>query len=138
MSVEFEDNSIKVIAAIDEASLNFLEEVGALIESQAKRNTRVDTSQTKNKWSYVVDESQLIVTVGNPLQNAIWEEFGTGEYAKMTGHQGRETPWRYKHPKFGWVTTTGKKPTRALQHALDSCKSKINKQAMTIFGSKLK
>lgn len=135
-NITFEDNSMKVLAAIEDAALNFLEESGALIESQTKRNTRVDTGQTKGKWTHVVDESKKEVTIGNPLENSIWEELGTGEYA-INGN-GRKTPWKYKHHKYGWITTKGKKPTRALQHALDSCKAKINKQAESIFGSKLK
>lgn len=44
-----------------------------------------------------MDESAQVATVGNPLQNAIWEEFGTGEYA-LEG-DGRKTPWRYKDEK---------------------------------------
>lgn len=138
MPVEFKDYSIEVKQALSEAALNFLEEAGALVESQTKRNTRVDTGQTKSKWDHIVDASNLTVTIGNPLQNAIWEEFGTGEYAKLTGHQGRETPWKYKHYRFGWVTTTGKKPTRAFQNAFNSTKSKIKKRAEEVFGAKMK
>lgn len=133
--VEFEDYSMKVLNAIDDAVSTFLEEAGAEVESQAKRNTRVDTGQTKSSWNHIVDEGEKKVTIGNPLENAIWEEFGTGEYA-VKGN-GRSTPWKYKHYKYGWLTTTGKLPTRAFQHAIDTCKNKINSQAQKIFGSKL-
>lgn len=136
MSVEFKDNSVEVINIIGKATENFLEEAGALVESQAMRNTRVDTGQTKSKWSHVVDKGASAVTIGNPLENAIWEEFGTGEYA-ING-DGRKTPWVYKHTKYGFVRTTGKRPTRALHKAMESCKSKIEKQAKTAFGSELK
>ena len=125
-------DSIEVKAAFDEALLNFLEEAGALIESQTKRNTRVDLGQTKSKWTHIIDESNLSVTIGNPMQNAIWEEFGTGEYA--ANGNGRDTPWRYKDRK-GWHTTTGKRPTHALQNALNSKKNVIIKYAQDTFGA---
>lgn len=136
MTVEFTDNSMEVEAAIDAAVLAFLEEAGAEIEAQAMRNTRVDTGQTKGHWRHIVDESQGIVTIGNPLQNAIWEEFGTGEYA-IKG-DGRKSMWTYKHPKKGFVKTKGKKPTRALQRAIDSRKKVIAKYVKDKFGMVIK
>lgn len=134
--VKLEDFSIKCINALDSAVIAFLEEAAGEIESQAKRNTRVDTSQTKNNWSHVVDESAHQATIGNPLENAIWEEFGTGEYA--VNGDGRKTPWRYQDVNGKWHTTKGKKPTRALQKAFDSRKGAIEKQAERIFKEKMK
>ena len=93
-SVQFIDNTIEVIGAIKDAALMFLEESAGELESQAMRNTRVDTGQTKGAWSHKIEESALQAIVGNPLENAIWEEFGTGEYA-VNGN-GRKTPWRYQ------------------------------------------
>lgn len=136
MTVEFTDNSMEVKTAIDAAVLAFLEEAGAEIEAQAIRNTRVDTGQTKGHWRHIVDDSKGTVTIGNPLQNAIWEEFGTGEYA-IKG-DGRKSMWTYKHPKKGFVTTKGKKPTRALQKAIDSRKKVISKYAQDKFGAVIK
>ena len=86
----FEDNSAQVIHAIDNAVGSLLDEIGGELEAQVKRNTRVDSSQTKGSWQYVVDEGEKKVTVGSPLQNAIWEEFGTGEHAiHGDGRKGR-------------------------------------------------
>lgn len=51
------------------------------LEAQVKRNTRVDTGQTKGSWTYKVDEANGEAMVGSPQENAIWEEFGTGQYA---------------------------------------------------------
>ena len=45
-SVQFIDNTIEVIGAIKDAALAFLEESAGELESQAMRNTRVDTGQT--------------------------------------------------------------------------------------------
>lgn len=134
--VRFEDNSAQVINALEDAVVAFLEEVGGEIEAQVKRNTRVDTSKTKGSWTHVVDEGKQQVTIGNPLQNAIWEEFGTGEYA--VHGDGRKTPWVYKDIYGKWHRTTGKKPTRALQKAIDSKKGAIQRYAQSQFGSRLK
>lgn len=77
MAVEFTDYSVKVKKALNDAAIAYLYEAAGEVEAQTKRNqTRVDTSDTKNKWTYTVDESKGEAVVGNPLENAIWEEFG--------------------------------------------------------------
>ena len=42
MSVLFEDNSIRVKEALNEAIIAYLHEAAGEVEAQAKRNTRVD------------------------------------------------------------------------------------------------
>ncbi|MCQ2754843.1 MAG: HK97 gp10 family phage protein [bacterium] len=86
--VKFIDNHIKVEAEIERRICNWLEEVSAEYESQAIRNTRVDTGATKRGWGHTVDTTTLEATVGNSEENAIWEELGTGEYA-LSGKKGR-------------------------------------------------
>ena len=123
MSVEFKDNSLKIKAALNEKTIAWLHEAAGEIESQTKRNTRVDTAQLKNSWANTVDESDGTATVGSPLENAIWEEFGTGEYA-LHG-DGRKTAWTYKDRKGKWHRTSGKRPSRALNNAFASSKGKL-------------
>ena len=53
-NVQFEDNRVRVINALNEGILNFLEEASGEIEAQAKRNTRVETSQTKERGRTVL------------------------------------------------------------------------------------
>lgn len=127
MSVEFIDNGMKIKDAINGAMAAFLYEAAGEVEAQVKRNTRVDTGQTKGAWDHVVDEKNLEATIGNPLENAIWEEFGTGEYA-LEG-DGRKGGWKYKDEKGEWHFTKGKKPNRALQSAFNSSKAAIIKRA---------
>lgn len=136
MSVQFEDNTMEVLHAIDKAVWAFLEEAGAELEAQVKRNTRVDTSETKGSWEHIVDESKKQVTVGSPLENAIWEEFGTGEHA-MNG-DGRKGGWKYQDVYGEWHFTRGKKPTHALQKAFDSRKNAIIRRAEQEFGARLR
>lgn len=109
--------------AIEEAAIAWLHEAAGELEAQVKRNTAVDTGQLKASWGYVVDNEKLEAQVGSPLENAIWEEFGTGEFA-LNGN-GRKTAWRYQDRHGKWHTTTGKRPKRAFFNAYYSKKSKL-------------
>lgn len=131
MAVEFQDFSIQVKGAFDEKALAFLEEAASEIESAAKRNSRVDTGQLKGSWNHQVDESAKEATVGSPEQNAIWEEFGTGEYA-LHG-DGRKGGWSYQDDKGDWHHTHGKTPNRTLHNAFESKKAAIIRRAKEIF-----
>lgn len=122
-NVVFEDYSIKVENAINDRINAVLEECAGEVESQVKRNTRVDTSKTKNSWQHKVVESEHTAYIGSNYENAIWEEFGTGEHA-LEGN-GRKGGWVYKDAKGDWHRTTGKKPSRAFFKAYTSLKNKI-------------
>lgn len=130
--VNFVDNTIAVTGAIKAAALAFLHEAAGELQAQTQRNTRVDTGQTKGAWSYEVEESQLEAVVGNTLENAIWEEMGTGEYA-LNG-DGRKGGWKYQDAKGKWHFTIGKRPTRAFHNAKITCEPKITEAAQDQFG----
>lgn len=123
--MQFEDNSMKVKDALESAAIAWLHEAAGELESQVKRNTPVDTGQLKGSWDYKVDESAQKATIGSPLENAIWNEFGTGQYA-LHG-DGRKTPWKYQDVKGKWHTTTGKRPRRSLHNSFESLKNKLQK-----------
>ena len=125
MSVTLEDNSIRVKGAISDACDAWLEEAAAELEAQTKRNqSRVDTGDTKGGWTHRVNKGQGSAVVGNPLENAIWEEYGTGEYALEGGRKGG---WSYRDKKGKWHFTRGKKPLRPLHKAFSANKGKIKK-----------
>lgn len=147
MSVEFHDYSMQVMAALEEKCEQWLYEAAGEIESQAKRNATVDTGQTKNSYKYVVDTGNKVAYVGSNLENAIWEEFGTGEHA--LNHDGRKTPWYIpvdsfkgkKQPTYEgkvvvvygrngkvFYKTDGKKPKRTLYKAFNSKKSALKRR----------
>ena len=132
MALEFEDYSIEVKAALNEAVIAFLHEAAGEVESQVKRNTPVDTGQLKGSWDYKVDEHKGEAVIGSPLENAIWNEFGTGQYA-LHG-DGRKTPWKYQDVKGEWHTTTGKRPQRSFHYAFEFVKPKLQ----TAMANKLK
>lgn len=126
MSVEFHDFTTKVLDAMDDTINAVLEECAGELESAAKQNTRVDTSQTKNNWRHYVDDAKHEAVIGNPLENAIWEEFGTGEHA-LHGN-GRKGGWTYVDEKGEGHFTRGKKPSRAFHHAFTNLKNPIIKR----------
>ena len=125
MIVEFEDNSVAVKNAIENACIAWLHEAAGELQSQTQRNTRVDTSQTKGSFQYKIDTAAQKATIGSNLENAIWEEFGTGQYA-LHG-DGRKSPWSYQDKDGKWHTTKGKRGTRALFNAFNSKKAAIKR-----------
>lgn len=119
----FEDYTIKVKDAINDRINAVLEECAGELESQVKRNTRVDTGKTKNSFRHKVVDSEHIAYIGSDYENAIWEEFGTGEHA-LEGN-GRKGGWFYVDAKGDGHFTRGKKPSRAFWNTYTSMKSKI-------------
>ena len=89
--VTFTDNSVQVKAELDRALVAFLREASAEVKTQAERFTPVDSSQLKKHWDTVVDTKQKQAIIGNTLEYAIYQEFGTGEYA-LEG-KGRKGYW---------------------------------------------
>lgn len=126
----------------------FFEEIGGEIVSQTQRNSRVDTERTKDSYKYVVDEGkdESTVAVGSDLENAIWEEFGTGEYA-LHG-DGRKGGWYIPENKLTehakgkmkkvvidgkvYYHTYGKKPNQPLTKAFQVMNPKILPQLKNI------
>ena len=154
MPVEFQDNSMKVKSELEKAAIKFLHEAGLTMQRQAANNTRVASGDTAGAWDYVVDEGKLEAVIGNPMQNAIWEEFGTGEYAlKRNGRKGywvyvkgngsstSRSQKQYTLQEAKEVTaylrskgldahyTNGKKPSRAFHNAFIAKKDAIIRQA---------
>lgn len=121
--IVFEDFSIQVKGAIDDKINIALEECAGELESQVKRNTRVATGKTKNSFRHHVDTDSHVATIGSSEENAIWEEFGTGEYA-LHGN-GRKGGWYYVDEKGDGHFTHGKKPSRAFWNAYTALKAKI-------------
>lgn len=159
--VEFIDNHLQVNRAIDDAVGAFLLEASAELVSAAARGSRVDSGHLKGSWAANVDESKGEAVIGSPLENAIWEEFGTGEYAvekkspsgywvyvkdsSDTTSDDKRIGKRYSLEKAKLIVammradgldayyTNGKKPNHTLQKAFDKNKAKIIRRAEKIF-----
>ena len=161
--VEFQNFSIQCKDALDDAVNQFLEEAASELESQAIRNSDF-SSDVKNNWKHVVNESKKEATVGNTLQLAIWTEFGTGEYA-LEG-KGRKGYWVYvkgntsvKEANPGKARTLreaqqavaflrekgldahytkGQKPRRMLHNAFETKKAAIIRRAEQVLKGRMK
>ena len=159
-SVIFEDFSVEVKTALKEKALQFLREAGEEITSITIRNTVRKTGQTAGSWGDpVVDEAGLAVHMGSNYENAIWEEFGTGEFAEKG--DGRKGWWVYiegskgsgnggksyssldqakramailRKKGFNAHVTKGKHARHPFKRAFASCKGKILRRAEQIFG----
>lgn len=142
---EFEDNSVKILRALDDVGQQWLEDATRILHRQVVQNSRVDTGQTKSSWKKVVEGDKGIV--GSTSENAVWEEFGTGHYA--VNGDGKKGAWYVpvekvlgkKKPTYNgkvvivygknnqaYYKTNGKKPNRALQNAKNSTEKKIQKR----------
>ena len=144
--VKFIDNSKKVMQAIDERLIAALYETAGEIQGDAVNESPTDKGNLRGSWTYHVEEDELKATIGSPLENAIWNEFGTGEYA--LGGKGRKTPWYVpvegytgsKPPTYNgnvvivygkkgkkFYKTDGKKPKRTLHKAFVQNKNTLRK-----------
>lgn len=135
--IEYTDNSAMVKAALSEGVRAFLYEAGGELQAQTMRNSRVDTGQTKGSYQYKVQEGtgESTAHVGSNLQNAIWEEFGTGEYA-LHG-DGRKGGWKYVDAKGKGHFTRGKTANRPLYNAFNTLREKLKRRLQEILSSKL-
>lgn len=158
VEVNFEDYSVQVLSKMDSAVGKFLLEASAEVIAQTVRNSRTKSGKTKGAWKAEIDEETHTATIGNPLENAVWEEFGTGEYA-VEGNgrkgwwvyvRGSETKKRNEDRKVytKWeaiqianhlrkkgldaVITNGKRPNHTLQRAFDSKKEMLKKRGTEI------
>ena len=98
---EFKDYSVEVMAALNETTIAWLHETANEVTSHAQRNCVMEDDAGKRlKGSYKneVDESKGVATIGTPLEEGYWEEFGTGSHAdvrKNGGKRGRQGWWVY-------------------------------------------
>lgn len=108
-NVTFEDYSISVKNTIKDICINFLDDAGNEVINQTIRNYDPvsDTGQTKGSFRHEVDEGNLVVHIGSDYPNAIWEEFGTGEFAEKG--DGRKGWWVYVKGQTGQGKNPGGK-----------------------------
>ena len=141
-----EDNTVEVVGKINNSVEKFLTEASGEIVSMTARNSRVDTGQLKSSWSAVVKGN--VAYIGSPLENAIWEEFGTGIFAETVAGVngevygsgvGRKTGWAYENRKGETVFTRGKRRNpKGLLYSFKTVFPKLEEQAKKIFGKELK
>lgn len=118
MSVQFEDFTVRVLAAIDEKATGFLYEAAGELTAQTVRNIPSKAHfhrELAQSFRYEVDEGQLEATIGSPLERALWNEYGTGEFSDSE-KGGRQGYWVYVkgndlNDSGGYAYTGGKQYT---------------------------
>ena len=162
-SVEFKDYSVQVKSTLQDCAIAFLHEVGGELKSRAIRNSDMHrrSGKTSGSYDYTVDEGDFVAYIGSDYNNALWEEFGTGQFA-LKG-DGRKGYWVYiddggasgnksKSPKtytlkeakfivarmrekgLNAYYTNGKQARRPLWKAFESMKGNIDRMARERFG----
>lgn len=160
--VEFQDFSIRVTEAMNEALIAALHEAIGDLHTRTVRNSRQGHTygeiQATALWKTEVDEGKMEAHVGSEHEAAYWEEFGTGEYA-IDQSKSRKGWWIYVEGKDdgdGGKTrseaqakaiaasmrskgkpahaTNGMEPNRPLHRAFESGKSAVERT----FAEKLK
>ena len=132
--VIFDDFIGEITEEIETHILNWLEEASGELAGETAARTRRGTGETADRWTNLVDKSNMVAYVGNPLENAIWEEYGTGEYA--FNDDGRKGGWvYYDETKKKYYHTYGKTPTRALHHAFKQNEEPIKDALRAKLGS---
>lgn len=114
-----------MLAAIRQRVIDKLEVVGKFVEDSAKLLVPVDTGNLRGSIHHIVDEQELSVKIGTPVEYSGYIEFGTGEFAE--NGQGRKGGWFYIDEKGNGHFTLGNKPQPFLRPALLENKETIKK-----------
>lgn len=95
MAVEFVDNSAKIKGVMEEVARAWLHETGNEVASKAKDTCTFsdDGGQLKGSYRADVNAGKGVATIGTPLEQGWWEEWGTGEHAAHG--DGRKGWWVY-------------------------------------------
>ncbi len=131
MDVHIEAHDEEVKDKFRQTAAAWLHEACGELASAVRNNQRVRTGRTRQSWRYVVDEVKLEGCVASDSENAVWEEFGTGEYA-LNGN-GRKGGWWYVDEKGRRRFTRGKRPQRPLYKAYMALKDRIVASAQERF-----
>lgn len=132
--IEFTNNSKEIKRLLADECKQFLTDAGQIVKSQVRDLSRRKSGQLKDSFNYHIttDDGDMAVKIGSPLENAIWEEFGTGEYA-LEGN-GRKGGWYYEDEKGEGHFTHGKTPSRALYYAIKNSRSAIESRLKELGG----
>lgn len=135
---KFEDKSKEVKGQLRQTNEVAMKAVLLMIEAQAKGLARVDSGEMRDKIDHKIEGKGSKVTgkVGSPNEHAIYNEFGTGEFAENGA--GRKGGWVYKAPDGYFYFTYGMKPRPFLRPAFRRNKQNIKTILGKEYGAKFK
>lgn len=121
----YDSNIPKFNDEMQKAVNKALFEVGTMIKSSAKQNAPHDMGQLRNsiKFRTTGQGDVTNVTIGSTLEYAVYQEFGTGEFAE--NGVGRKGGWVYTNGKGVTKFTLGNKPTKFMRKAFRENKQRI-------------
>lgn len=99
MPVKLEDYSLKVNAALNDITRQWLHEASFEVQAHAQRNCKMhldgeeEGRRLRESYKSVVDEDKGEAVIGSPRESVYWEEFGTGSHAAHG--DGRKGWWVY-------------------------------------------
>ena len=137
MEIKFTNKTGSVSAQMRQQAIAFLIEAKGSIASQTALNSPVGDYQGGGelKKSFgsdsFVDETNLIAYIGSTLKYAIYQEYGTGEYA-LNGN-GRKGAWGYTGKDGKTHFTRGVRPKRMLFKAFEEKKNAVMTRGKEIF-----
>ncbi len=115
------------LQAIKQKLVDKLTLAGEIVVSAAIQKCPVDTGNLRGSITSEVNERDLSVRIGTPVEYAPYIEFGTGEYAE--NGEGRKGGWFFEYDgnkgEKGKRFTRGNKPQPFLRPALIENKEKI-------------
>lgn len=132
---KFEDNSKKVKKLMAQTNEAAMESILLMVEGQAKSLARSGTGELRDKIDHQTKEKDggLIGQVGSPNMHAIYNEFGTGEFAE--NGNGRKGGWVYRDSSGEYFFTYGLEPQPFLRPAFRRNKGNIKKIVGNTYGS---
>ncbi|MDN5955613.1 HK97-gp10 family putative phage morphogenesis protein [Lactococcus lactis] len=122
---EIETNVDGVTKVIMQAAERALEAASIHMVGEVKDRAPVESGELRRSISRTIDNSggKLVAKVGSNLQYAVYQEFGTGEFAENGA--GRKGGWVYEGPDGKVHFTRGSKPKKFLRDAFRSNKKNI-------------
>lgn len=128
-------NGDQFMANLTSATEQGMLEVLQMLQEEIQNQSRIDTGQTRDSYEYAQewDGSKLVGQVGSNHMNAIYEEFGTGEYAE--NGDGRQGGWvYYNERRREFVFTTGKEPNKPMRKAFSAKVSDVERYVQDALG----
>ena len=100
-------------------------EVGTIIKSSAIQNAPQDMGQLRNsiRFRMTGKGDATNVTIGSTLEYAVYQEFGTGEFAENGA--GRKGGWVYTDGAGKTRFTLGNKPTKFMRKSFRENKQRV-------------
>lgn len=118
-------NDFVVLETIKRKIVDRLTVAGQFVKDSAVLLVPVDTGNLRGSINFQVNENELYVRIGTPVEYGPYIEFGTGEFAE--GGNGRKGGWFFTDDKGEKHFTFGNKPQPFLRPALLNNKETIKR-----------